>query len=386
MMFDLSHDPVFPALATLTSEDLRRITGASHVTVLRVRHQPGTRAVLHVALGTEAQRREGVIWFLWPEKITRLARSHPSLQVDAATGAAFEAFPNDHRMPELARFLADRAAVAPQLFGHSAGGDPVLLRYRPGLSATFRWMADTGVPHFVKVARKARVQEQAEVVDALTSQLEGSPLMVAGVAGYAPDHSAIAYRSALGIPFDQSVHDQDPTEVTRQTQKLVAALGELWMCRMPMLPILDTEGYLHRAMRCVEIISTADLEAGNMARSRLREAAKAMPRLRHCPIHADMKPDHAFMSENLVTLIDTESLQLGDPDYDLALLDARLDVAVAEGRLDQDRSGLIRAGIRQASGPDYGWFLGLCTLHAAKYFAQRSSPDRRERLHRLLAH
>lgn len=384
MMFDFAPDPVFPALATLNRADLLRITGAEEVELLRTRHQPGTRAVLHVAFHRSGSREEGVIWFLWPEKIDRLRQSHPDLCPDPATGAVFEPFPHDHRMPELARFMADRAALAPRLLDAPTAEDPVLLRYRPGLSATFRWQATDGPPQFVKVARKASVLEQAAIVTALADQLEGSALSVARVAGIAESHAAICYRGAEGTPFDKVIDACALATVAETTGRLVSAMVELWTCRIDTLPRLDKNDYLLRARRSVEIIAAADPEAGQLAQSRLNRATAMEPVLRHCPIHTDMKPDHAFMGPSGTTLIDTESLHLGDPDYDLAMLDARLDIAVLEGRLDNGRCRLIRQVLRWAGGAEYDWFLSLATLHTAKYFAQRPNPERAQVLHTLL--
>ena len=385
MMFDLPHDPVFPALSALGPDDLHRITGATPVDVLRFRHQPGMRAVLHVALGTGGRRREGVIWFLWPEKIDRLRALHPSLRVDAASGAVFEHFPTDHRVPELARFMADRTAIARTLFGADPTTEPTLLRYRPGLSATFRWAGLGLRTHFVKVARKARVAEQAAIVSALVHQLEGSALTVAPVSGHSPDHCLIAYHAAEGRPFDDLIREAPPEAAARLTRRVLSALGELSATRMEGLPPLFMSDYLRRAARCAEIISTADAEAGRIAGLILEKAERARPSLRHLPIHADMKLDHAFLTESRVTLIDTESLHLGDPDHDLALLDARLDLSLIDGTLDAARIATLRQGLQGAGGPDYGWFLSLGRLHAAKFIAQRLHPDRSALLHRILA-
>jgi hypothetical protein len=92
------------------------------------------------------------------------------------------------------------------------------------------------------------------------------------------------------------------------------------------------------------------------------------------PIHADMKLDHAFLSGSTTTLIDTESLSLGDPDYDLAKLEARLRMAVITGRISPEAGEAARAEILQFAGPHYDWFLICAKLQCAKFFAQRLDP------------
>lgn len=385
MMFDQSPDPVFPALATLTTADLIRITGAEHVEMLRFRHKPGQRAVLHVATGRGQDRREGAIWFLWPEKTERLRQANPGMAFDPMSGALFEAFPNDHRLPEAARFLADAPELAGDLMGAPAAADPHLLRYRPGLSATFRWTTTQGSTHFVKIARKAKVAEQADLIRRLARQLEGTGLSVAPVSGTAETHAAIAYQGASGTPFDMILSTCTEESLDRHARQLLSAMGALWQCRLAGLPLLRKEDYLRRAQRSAEIIATADPAAGALARALMDKAAEADPFLRDCPIHGDMKLDHAFSTGSDVTFIDTESLHHGDPDYDLALLDARLDIGRIEGRLTPDRCSRIRDTLRQMAGKDYGWFLSLARIHAAKYFAQRTMPDRQAVLASLLS-
>jgi hypothetical protein len=376
MMFDQSPDPVFPALATLTTADLIRITGAKHVELLRFRRKPGQRAVLHVATGRGKDRREGAIWFLWPDKAERLRQANPGMAFDPVSGALFETFPNDHRLPEAARFLADAPKLAGDLMGGPATGDPYLLRYRPGLSATFRWTTIQGSTHFVKIARKAKVMEQADLIRRLAHQLEGTGLSVAPVSGVVETHAAIAYRGASGTPFDTILGTCTDDSLDRHAHQLVSSMGMLWQCRLAGLPQLRKEDYMRRAQRSAEIITIANPLAGALAQGLLDKAAQSDPFLRDCPIHGDMKLDHAFSTGSEVTFIDTESLHLGDPDYDLALLDARLDVGCIEGWLTQDRCDRIRNNLRQMGGKDYGWFLSLARIHAAKYFAQRTMPDR----------
>lgn len=207
---------------------------------------------------------------------------------------------------------------------------------------------------------------------------------MAGVAGVAPEHAAISYRAAEGRPFDRLMTEEPDAHIPGLVARLTDALGDLWSCRMPGLPAETRADYLTRAQRSAEIIAAADAGVGRLAQQVLDRCARQRVAPRNCPIHADLKPDHAFVSEARVMLIDTESLKLGDPDHDLALLDARLDIPVAMGILTPARRDLIRQSLRRVAGADYGWYLALARLHSAKYFAQRPDPERVPRMMAVL--
>ena len=382
-MFDATPDSTLPGLQHLTDADLTRITGATDVRVLRLRHQPGSRAVLHVAFRKDGVAGEGVIWFFWAEKTEKLRQSLPQMRVDAATGAAFEAFPQDHRVPEIARFMADTGSYALALLGTTAQAKPQLMRYRPGLSATFRWVADTGAVHFVKIARKADVAGQAALITSVAGQMQGAA-RVSDVSGHAPQIGAIAYHAAQGMPFDKVLMSLSKQPLADATARMIDGLAALWACALPGAEATDHDEYLRRAERSAGIIASADAEAGQRARAILDRAADQRPALLQCPIHGDMKLDHAFLDGTTVTLIDTESVKLGDPDHDLALLDARLDLHRLQGTLTADQCATIRSVLWRAAGPDYDWFLQLSKLHAAKFLAQRDGPLRAAQMRQML--
>lgn len=384
-MFDAAPDPALPGLQHLTDQDLARITGAADVRLLRLRHHPGSRAVLHVAFHKDGTPGEGVIWFFWAEKMEKLRQSVPQMRIDPVTGAAFEAFPQDHRVPEIAQFMANPSSHAPALLGEAASATPGLVRYRPGLSATFRWATTKGAVHFVKIARKADVAGQAALISALSRQLQGKAARVSEVAGFVPQIGAIAYRAAAGQPFDVVLPALTGAALARSTQRMLGGLAALWECDLPGQDRMDRADYLRRADRSAKIIATADQDAGQRALAILQQAAAASPALRHRPIHGDMKLDHAFLDGEVVTLIDTESVKLGDPDYDLALLEARLVLHQVQGSLTSEQVATIRSVIRQAAGPQYEWFHHLARLHAAKFLAQREGPLRAEQLRQMLA-
>ncbi len=384
-MFLHLSDPALPALGSLARSDLARITGAPQARLLRARYQPGARAVLHVALGPQDGAAEGAIWFFAGEKAQKLARRMPDAMLDHHTLGLFQAFPNDHRMPMLATFVDAAMDLAGRLIGGPAAGPPELMRYRPGLSATFRWARRDGRIFFVKQTPGDDVRAQALAVSHLRDALRGHSLAVVPVAGTVPELGLITYETAHGQPFDRLLTGADEGVTRTAMAQVIGALGVLWSLSIVPARVLDRADLLRRAAQACTMISLLDPDAGQTALGLLQwlEATSAAVRLR--PIHADMKLEHAFLDGPMTTLIDMESLSLGDPDYDLAKLDARLTMAEVTGQITPAQASAAIAEARRGVGTDYDWFLTCARLQCAKFFAQRLDHATVPMMRRLLA-
>jgi hypothetical protein len=363
-MFDHLRDPDLPTLAALSQTDLARITGNPGTRLLRLRYQPGARAILHVALGAEGNAPEGSIWFHAGTKAAKLARHHPDARFDPASGAFFQAFPQDHRLPLLAQFVAQANDLAPRLIGGPAREAPDLMRYRPGLSATFRWTRADGQVFFVKQTAEAGVAAQALAVANLADAARGRAVSFAPVAGLVPELGLIAYAGAAGLPLEADMTDTAVVQV-------LGALRSLWS--LPVVPgrVLDRKALLDRAGRAQRMVALFDPQAGQCAADLVARLEGWPVPVHMRPIHADMKLEHAFLSGRQTTLIDMESLSLGDPDYDLSALDARITLAQLTGRITTPVAETARQQIRHSAGPGYLWFLACARLQCARFFAQR---------------
>jgi hypothetical protein len=373
MIFPGLCDPELPALERLDQADLARITGAETANLLRFRYQPGARAVLHVALGDAAEASEGSIWFYAGRKTQGLMQRLPVARLDAVSGALFQAFPHDHRMPHLATFVAGAADFAPQLIGGKAAVPPDLMRYRPGLSATFRWTRTDGRVFYVKLTPDSDVSAQAHAVAGLAAATCDPSLSFAAVEGVMPDLGLIAYAAAEGQPLDRAIAGAGPDLAGRLMEQTVRALGRLWTLPAAPTRVLDRSAHLLRSEQARKMIALMDPEAGKMAAALEAELRAAHVPVRRQTIHADMKLDHAFLSGDCTTLIDIESLSLGDPDYDLAKLEARLHMAVLARQITAAEAAAGVAALRPFVGPHYLWFLTCARMQCAKFFAQRFS-------------
>jgi hypothetical protein len=366
-MLDHLCDRDFPALEALQLADVSRITGRPGTRLLRLRYRPGVRAVLHVALGQTTDAREGAIWFYAGGKTQKLARQHPDAMLDPRTGALFQVFPNDHRLPHLARFLDRAGELAPHLIGGPALRAPEVTRYRPGLSATFRWTRDDGRVFFVKHAADTDVLAQALVIANLADAARGSAVGFTDVSGFAPELGLIAYSAAPGLPFGTQLTSDAVAQV-------LVALRSLWSLSVVPERVLDRTVHLRRAALAQRMIALADPQAGQRAADLVARLEAWTVRVHLRPIHADMKLEHAILSGRRTTLIDMDSLSLGDPNDDLAMLDARVTLAQMTGQATRAEAESARRQTVAAAGPDFLWFLACARLQCAKHFAQRLDP------------
>jgi Phosphotransferase enzyme family len=288
-------------------------------------------------------------------------------------------------MPQLARFMDQAMQLAPDLLGGPAAGPPRLIRYRPGLSATFRWAATDGRVVYVKQTPTEDVAAHAATVTRLIAISEGQGLRFTPVTGMIPDLGLIAYAAADGTALDHDLAGSGAARIEASISQIARALARL--SELPVSPArsLDRGYLLRRADAAMHMIALLDPVAGNTA-ARLVAGLHAhdVP-VRNRPIHADMKLEHAFLSGPRTTLIDIESLSMGDPDYDLAALQARLEMATLAGGITGDEADAATSALRPFTGPHYPWFLTCARLQCAKFFAQRFDPATIPLMRRMLA-
>lgn len=372
------HDPELPGLSHLDTETLRRITGSQDVSVMRFRYRSGKRAILH--LSTEAG--EGSVWFFQGGKARRLARRNKqTARYDAPSEALYEVFPNDHRMPQIREFLPDYARLAPDLIGGRAKGPPELLRYRPGLSCTFRCHRADGCAAYVKLINDDSPTRLAEMNRQMVSHLAGWPLSVAQVVSTAPSHSAIAYAAAPGRSLDVGLADNSDASLVRLA---LEALRHFWRMRLTPARHLTSDTLHRHGAECAAVTSVIVPAAATFVDRVMARLEAGTPKLAMRPIHGDMKLEHLFTDGDRITLIDTESVSLGPPDYDLAQLYGRLWQAELEGRLSRDVVERASRIVRAEAGEGFDWCLDVVALRLAKFYAERATADAADRIEAIV--
>lgn len=374
-------DPKLPGLADLSQERLCRMTSADSVELKRLRYRAGKRAILHLATGEGAEQREGSLWFFGGDKAQRLARRNKSAHFDPDTQALYECFPNDHRMPQIRAFLEAYAGNARTLLGAEPDGEPVLLRYRPGLSCTFRCAVTGRAAAYVKLINDDSPARLSAANYRICQLLKDSPVSVAPMTGMDPAHAAVIYAAAPGLPLDQRLRETGSLDSLHQT---IDALRCFW--NLPLVPErqMTPQVLRHRAVESAAFVA-ATAASCNAAVSRFVERLQARdPQMNLAPIHGDMKLEHLFLDGGQTTLIDTESVSFGPPDYDLAQLYGRLWQAEMEGQLPRNLVASAAVEIRLAAGSGFNWCLDVVALRVAKFYAQRPAPDMASRINGML--
>ena len=375
-------DAHLPGLADLTQDRLRAITGADDVDVLRLRYRAGKRAILHIAAQTGTERNEGTLWFFKGDKGKRLARRNKkTARFDANAQALFEPFPNDHRMPQIRTFLDRFEMVVPRLTGYRADGAPQLLRYRPGLSCTFRCPLQGKPAAFVKLINDDDPVRLCASNRTMQSALACSDVSVAKALGLDCQISAIAYDTAPGLPLDEIL--ALASDLSAFTLAMTA-LRSFWQA--PILPErqMGPNTLLQRAGESADFVAVTAPDCAGAVADVVSELKVAPPKSDLQPIHGDMKLEHLFLDGKKVTLIDTESVSMGLPDYDLAQLYGRLWQAEFEGQLSREKVAVACAMVRAEAGPDFDWCLGVVTVRLAKYYAQRPAPGMSQAINSIL--
>lgn len=374
-------DPMLPGLADLSQERLCRMTNSTSVSLMRLRYRAGKRAILHLATGEGKEQQEGTLWFFGGDKARRLARRNKLARFDPDTQALYERFPNDHRMPQIRAFLEVYSDNAHAFSRGQSEADPVLLRYRPGLSCTFRCDVRGRTPMYVKLINDDCPVRIAKANERMCQLLKDSPVSIAPVTGMDEGHTAVMYAQAQGLPLDHKLKSDRNLDALHQA---IDALRCFW--RLPLVPERQLTPQLlrHRAVESAAFVAvTAPSCCAQVSRFVDRLQAHT-PQLQLAPIHGDMKLEHLFVNGDEITMIDTESVSFGPPDYDLAQLYGRLFQAEMEGQLPLNLVCSATMAIRQAAGPGFKWCLDVVALRLAKFYAQRPAPDMSTRINGIL--
>lgn len=368
-------DAALPVLRDLSPEALSRLSGVPETTLLRLRYRRGKRAILHVS----SPLGEGALWTFAGDKGKRIARRHKSSRLDEGTSTVFDPFPNDHRLPQIAGLIGAWPVVAPALIGTEAAGDLHLLRYRPGLSCTFRARGADGRTCYIKVVGDDDVTALARANARVGRALAGRSLGIAPALAIAPEFRAISYAAAPGSPLDVLLQGPSPNQAMETAIAGVDRLHALPPVSRRRKGGSDLRAVADAARDMVNTIFPAltDLTAAVMRR------LDPIPQMELCQIHGDMKLEHVFLDAGRVTLIDTETMAIGPAAYDLAMLDGRLLMAVQDG-LPLATAKDIRARIARRADPAWDWCRAVVALRLAKFHAQHPGPGAEERAAALL--
>jgi hypothetical protein len=338
-----------------------RADGAEVVScrVARYRHRPGVRCLVQYdvrvrdAAGREADLRVTGQWHaargqsdaLYPRLAAaadsaalQWSAALPPVFFDRATAMIATTYPWDRRMPSLPEVASGRSAdlLAPMLAWMEApvtSLDSVVVetvRYREQLNAVCRYTVKTRMgPCQWRESRffaKAYVDDGGAHAAAILAEL-GAATPAGG--GSARVHHALAYVERLrtlvladtpGVALDRISLDRGLALTLARVAAALARFGQLAVRLDRQRPQPNRLASLDRSCSALaaDLPERAlELTAARTRATSIRETAPAGP------THGDVKLEHVFVNGPEVFLIDVDSCHLGDPLWDLALLQAR---------------------------------------------------------------
>ncbi|MGB3313443.1 MAG: phosphotransferase, partial [Albidovulum sp.] len=243
-----------------------------------------------------------------------------------------------------------------------------------GLSCTFRCLRHDGVAFYIKLQRDAPVARLATGNAVLADALEGTGLRIARVVAVNVDLRAVSYASATGQDLEQLLAPMSGAEAMRMVARVCTSLQSLWSAPNTPARLLDRQALLARSEISGRMICAAAPRLAGPCRTILNRLATTPARLPLRPIHGDFKLEHVLIGAGGITLIDTESLSLGPPDYDLAQFYGRLHMAAQAGTMPEASARTACQAVMQSAGNGFDWCLGVVAMRLAKFHAQRPGP------------
>lgn len=376
--------------------------GVAAVRLVRFRHRPGERAILQLDLklhGPDGSgTRPAALWLFAGDKAAReaielpaaLPGEPPAGAHDPWSGGLLTVFPHDRGVGTIRALMSDPDRHAGTLMGQPAASPPEPVRYRPGLGATLRWRG-LGRAVYVKLHR-GDPQAAAERIQRVSAASRGIGIVPVGVSGIDPSIGALALEEAPGIPFETAICGLGAPEVAAAARRVASALVRFGGLD-PALGRgrrLDADGFLDRAARARRVIAGADAEAGHDAAVLLRDLEANRPALHDGLAHLDMKPEHVFVGDDGLTLVDLDSMGVGDPLYDIAMLKARIHHLALAGHCGPHQASAALDAIDRETPAGVeprrlGWLGAIAAFQIARYEVQRLSPGWRDRARSILA-
>lgn len=331
--------------------------------VTRIRYRPQERCVVQYELTSEGTTRLSPVrtlitgtLFADPRRAARrAARSEthylPELRMECCL------FPADPKLPQ-AQALVD--AVDPRLqrvLLRASGSeswqlqrcDREVVRYREGLSLVVRYallarhiQTDESRTRVVYAKAYPQADEARRACAHLThlSDLvarDGAELRVDPPLASDSELAIVVLPAAEGRSLLDCLETDHVDNAILETRRSALAVATLHACDAQALRAYELSDFIRSLQRPLRILSWA-LPALNL---QLQEIVRRVAHLTPgelAPTHRDMKPEHVFLGNDRVTLIDLDSCSASDPVLDVALMLARFEALAQE----QDRPQTVR--------------------------------------------
>ena len=283
-------DAAMPGLATALSpgalaRDLSDAVSAAtsgewsipELDIVRLRYRRGQRAILQVDLALEGpqglMRAPGSVWFFAGGKAAKKAASAPPTQrwqlprvfLEPRRECLVSIFPHDRHVPQIATFLANPGEFASELLGARIFSAPRLVRYRPGIGATFRWQGDKGT-RYVKVHGDRSPARLAASVRGIAAAL--GPVIVPEPLGIAEEIAAVSYREVEGPFLDGVLAGGDVDHIRDASERAAGAMHVLHGAGLDARRANSRARFIEKAEDSALLIAALSPDLGAHRRSR----------------------------------------------------------------------------------------------------------------------
>lgn len=395
--------------------------------VTRYRHRPGERCLVQYALtvrdaaGVETSVRVTGQWHAEHGRAAHLSRTlaraarvgaaawtAPLAPVfyDDGTGMLGTTFPWDRRLQALPEVASGRSPrlVAPMLAWLGVHPRALLatrvetVRYREQLNAVCRYTLEIRAAPAARFYVKAYADDGGATAAALLACLAHATAgagmaRVQRAVAYDHDRRALVLADTPGAPLDQVMLGPEPATGAALT-RVAVALARFGAATAPLVRVRGPAARLEAADRSAAALVEALAPDAAAAVHAARRTARTL--LRPGPArltHGDLKLEHIFVADRDVFLIDVDSCHLGDPLWDLALLEARWlaarDTAPGGWRRGRQECRHLSDTYLSHAGPTdltaLGALRALALLDVAAGLVKRREPDWQRRAGRLVA-
>lgn len=359
----------------------------------RYRYRAGERAVVQFSAQSPGGRLDGAMWFFAGGKAEKLAgrceeQASPGC-LALPGGGLVELFPFDRSVPQIRQFLQERHRLSFELLGEAELEPPQLVRYRPGLGATFRWRGTAQI-RYVKIYKDGSPEATAALVVELARPLQGSAMGLPTVVATLPEHGGLVLDEVQGTVLADLIVQRSAPAIAVTLRRVAVALRTLH--KLPperFSGVRGVQGFMARCRRCSNLISTASADLGRRAEAAHSVLAADPPRLNIAPTHMDIKTEHVVLQTDRTVLLDIDSMGLCDPLFDFAMMEARLQAMAVAGEAPhinieaacQTWRDLLPA---HAESWRYRWLLAIALLQIAKHQAQHPAAGWRSRTQSMI--
>lgn len=313
-----------------------------------------------------------------------------------------QVFPFDHQMPALASLASGPwAPVADPLLSSLGSGDwrivgweAEVVRYRVDLRATLHLRLRAEDAATGRIAKRRAYAKaygnpllaerawriQCDLAAALAAG--GGTLALAPVVAWLPDDSVLVQDEVAGTSLFDLLASGDASQGAMvRVARALATLHQLPIEAPPQAHDLERTG-AERVRRCVDRIreSRPDLtDEVNRIEDAILAGFAAIGDPLQKPVHGDLKPAHALLDGERVTLLDLDKFAAGEPMLDV--------VSMVRGIGPGRRRGSSRGGVTFADAfiEEYfahvpaGWRARLAPNYAAALVSDASKLDRKVR-------